>query len=130
MSARAGWTGLRAAPVTTLLVGVVCALVAGARAGEQGVVSALLGTVVVAVFFWSGLLPILLSRGQEDKAALGLAVLLVNYTLRLAVALLLLRGAAQADLVDERVLGVTIILATVTWTGTQVALLSRGQASV
>lgn len=119
------WTGLRLSPVTTLAVGLACAVVAGLRAGWPGVVSALLATTVVALFFWSGVVPILLSRGQEDRAAMGLAVLLVNYTLRLALALLFLRAAARADLVDPRVLGVTIIFTTLTWTGTQVALLGR-----
>lgn len=124
------WAAALGAPATTLAVGGVCAVVAGVQAGERGVVSALVGTAAVALFFWSGVLPLLLTRGQEDRAALGLAVLLVNYTLRLAVALLLLRGAESADLVDGRVLGITIILATVTWTATQVALLTRGSASV
>jgi ATP synthase protein I len=117
------------APLLTLLAGAVCAAVAGAQLGSRGVVSALLGTAVVVLFFWSGVLPILLSRGQEDKAALGLAVLLVSYTLRLALALLLLRLADRAGQVDGGAIGLTIIVCTVVWTSTQVALLSRSQST-
>jgi uncharacterized membrane protein len=124
------WTGPRAAPLTTLVAGSVCAAVAGLRTGEEGLVSALLGTALVCLFFWTGLLPILLTRGQEGRAALGLAVLLVNYTLRLALALLALRAAEHASLVDTRVLGVTVIVATLVWTSTQVALLGRDHPAV
>ena len=118
-------TGARAAPLTTLVAGLSCAALAGLQLGERGAVSALLGTAVVALFFWSGVVPILLSRGQEDKAALGLAVLLVNYTLRLALALLLLRATDGADLVHPRTLGLTIIVTTAVWTLTQVVLVGR-----
>ncbi len=117
------------APLLTLLAGAVCAVVAGVQLGDRGVVSALIGTAVVVLFFWSGVLPILLSRGQEDKAALGLAVLLVNYTLRLALALLMLRIADSEDLVDGTAIGLSIIVCTVVWTGTQVALLSRSEGT-
>ncbi|MCW2776727.1 MAG: hypothetical protein JWN17_452 [Frankiales bacterium] len=118
-------TGVQVAPLTTLATGAVCAVVGGVRLGERGVVSAALGAGVVLLFFWSGLVPILLSRGQEDRAAMGLAVLLVNYTLRLALALLLLRGADHAGLVHPRTLGLTVIATTIAWTTTQVALLGR-----
>lgn len=117
------------APQLTLLAGAVCAVVAGAQLGIRGVVSAVIGTAVVVLFFWSGVLPILLSRGQEDKAALGLAVLLVNYTLRLALALIMLRLADRAGQVDGGAIGLTIIVCTVVWTATQVALLSRSQGT-
>lgn len=121
--------GFVGAPLLTLLAGAVCTAVAGAQLGSRGVVSALLGTGVVVLFFWSGVLPILLSRGQEEKAALGLAVLLVNYTLRLALAVVLLRVADGAGQVHARTLGLTIIVCTVVWTGTQVALLSRSEGT-
>lgn len=127
---RRRWVGLLTPPVTTLLVGLVCAAVSGTRTGGQGAVSALLGTLVVASFFWTGLLPILLTRGQEHRAALGLAVLLVNYTLRLALALLALRAAEGASLIDTRVLGLSIIVATLTWTSTQVARLGRSDPAL
>lgn len=123
-------TGPRLAPLVTLVVGAVCALVVAPSGGTRGAVSALLGTAVVVLFFWSGLVPLLLTRGQEDRAALGLAVLLVNYTLRLALALLLLRAADTAGAVDPDVLGITIIVTTLVWTGSHVALLSRSRPTL
>ncbi len=124
-------TGPRLAPLVTLVAGLVCALVAASSGGGgRGAVSALLGTGVVVLFFWSGLVPLLLVRGQEDRAALGLGVLLVNYTLRLALALLLLRAADSAGAVDTEVLGITIIITTLVWTGAHVALLSRSRPTL
>jgi hypothetical protein len=121
---------LRTAGAAVVAVGLVCGAVAWPGAGERGLVSALLGTVVVLLFFWSGLLPLAITGGQEGRAALGLGVLLLNYTVRLALALLALRGAERAELIDPRVLGLTIIVTTLTWAGAQVALLGRGTARV
>jgi ATP synthase protein I len=123
------WTSTRLAPSVTLVVGLLCAVVGLLRGGQQGLVSALVGTAVVALFFASGALPLLVVRGQEDRAALGLGVLLVNYSTRLALTVLLLRAAARASLVDVRALGLTVIACTLAWSAAQVALLIRPGAS-
>ncbi len=122
-------TGLPTAAGATLALGVVCTVVAGLDSGATGAVSAAGGAALVALFFWTGLLPVLLTRGQEGRAALGLLVLLVNYTLRLVVALVGLQALERAGLIDPRVLGITVILATLVWTSAQVvALLGGGRA--
>lgn len=123
------WTPTRLAPAVTLAAGLACAVVAGTADGRRGWVSALLGTAVVALFFASGALPLLLVRGQEERAALGLGILLLNYSTRLALTVLLLRAAARASLVDVRALGLTVIACTLAWSAAQVALLLRPAAS-
>jgi len=113
------------APLVTLAVGVLCAAVAAGTVGGRGVPSALLATVVVAAFFWSGLVPLLVARVAPESAGLAMIILLTNYGLRLVLALVVLVAATRAGLVDAGAVGLTLIVCALTWTATQVALLTR-----
>ena len=117
--------GGRAAPLVTLVAGVACAAVAGVALGWLGVRSALLATALVASFFWSGLVPLLLARLSERAAALSMIVLLTNYALRLVLALVVLAAATRSGWVDGGAAGLTLIACSLSWVGTQVALLGR-----
>ena len=110
-----------AAPGATLAVGAAVCVAGGIAAGVSGAVSALLGLLVVLGFFLTGIVPLLLVRG-EDESSKGLAtgILLLTYTLRLAVAVAVLRVGAAADGLDRRWLGLSVIACALAWTGGQV----------
>ena len=101
MSRRRRWTAAWA-PSAALVAGLVVAAVGAADAGPRGAGSALLGTALVIGFLATGVVPLFLVRGQESSAALGAGVLLLNYTLRLAVAVLVLRVASRSEAVEPR----------------------------
>jgi hypothetical protein len=108
-------------PGATAAVGVLMALAGGLAAGASGAASALLGLLVVLGFFVTGIVPLLLVRG-EDESSKGLAtgILLLTYTLRLAVAVAVLRIGAAADSLDRRWLGLSVIACALAWTAGQV----------
>jgi hypothetical protein len=105
----------------TIVVGVTCSITAWFAVGVDGAASAAIGTVIVVGFFWSGTIPVVLTDSARLGAGAGLAVLLLTYTLRLAVVLLLLRLLSRADIVDRRWLGGTIIACALTWTGVHIS---------
>lgn len=117
-------TGLLArwpAACATVLAGLLCAAVAGAVSGVPGLLAAVIGTFVVLGFFSSGIVPLLVVRGTDDRAkGLATGILLLNYTLRLAVAVVLLRVGSTVGGVDRRWLGGSIIVGALVWTGAQV----------
>jgi hypothetical protein len=95
--------------------------------GARGAGSALLGTVLVVAFLAAGLVPLALVRGQQTSAAFGAGVLLLNYTLRLALAVLVLSAATRSDAVDPRWTAFAVIAAALAWTaGQAAAVLGRG----
>jgi hypothetical protein len=110
-----------AVPGATAAVGGLVAVAGGIAAGASGAVSALLGLLVVLGFFVTGIVPLLLVRG-EDESSKGLAtgILLLTYTLRLAVAVAVLRVGAAADALDRRWLGLSVIACALAWTTGQV----------
>ena len=119
----------RLAPVITLSAGLVSAAV-GAAAGVAGApLGALIAAVLVVGFFWTGAVPLLLF-GDGPRAGFGLVVLLVTYVTRLMVLLILLALVAGTDVADIRWLAVTVIVCTLVWVGTQVALVGRSRATL
>lgn len=132
MAERGGHAGARlgraaSPPVVTLLVGLLCGAAAASRLGTPGLVSALLATALVVGFLWTGRVPLLLAGGSGRWAAL--LVLLVNYALRLLVAVVVLRAAARAGIVVPPVVGGTIVACALAWTGALVALLLRSEGT-
>ena len=113
---RAAW-----APGASTLAGLAVTLVAAADAGLAGALSALLGTGLVVGFLATGLVPLFLLRGLEASRALAAGVLLLNYTLRLAVAVLVLQAALASDSVEPRWAGLAVIAGALAWTGGQAA---------
>jgi hypothetical protein len=79
----------------------------------------------VVGFFWSGTIPVRLTDGARLGPAAGLAVLLLTYTLRLALVLVALRLLSRAEIVDRRWLGGTIIACALTWTAMHVGTAVR-----
>lgn len=122
--------GPRAAPVTTLLAGGLSAI-AGAVAGVEGSGwAALLAAVVVLAFFWIGALPLLLVGGELSLAGVGFILLLMTYALRLVGLVVILTLVSRSDSVDIEWLALTLIVCTLVWVGTQVALVKRSRATL
>ena len=119
----------RLAPVTTLAAGLLSAAV-GATVGVAGApLGALIAAVLVVGFFWTGIVPLLLFGGGP-RAGFGLVVLLLTYVTRLLVLLVLLALVAGTDVADIQWLSVTVIVCTLVWVGTQVALVGRSRATL
>lgn len=114
------WPSHRVARWVTLAIGVVLSLVAWVAAGTEGLAGAAIATVVVVGFMSTGLIPMLLARGTPISAGVGAGMHLLTYTLRLAVALLVLVLVGRADFVDPQWVGVTIVATALTWTGVHV----------
>ncbi|CAN5701266.1 hypothetical protein BH24ACT13_BH24ACT13_00020 [soil metagenome] len=116
-------------------VGVLCLLLAAGVAGLPGVWGALAGVVVALGFLWSSAAPLTVARwdGSAETAgsrlSIGLGVLLLLYTLRLAVALLLLATASRVLPVDRTALGLSAIACALTWSLAHVVLAVRERVS-
>lgn len=113
------------ARLATVAVGVGCSIAAWVVAGADGAAAAAIATVIVVGFFWSGTIPVRLTDGARLGPAAGLAVLLLTYTLRLALVLVALRLLSRAEIVDRRWLGGTIIACALTWTAMHVGTAVR-----
>ncbi len=122
--------GPRTAPITTALAGAVSAVAGGFTEVEGRVLGALVATVVVLFFFWTGAIPVLLVGGDLSKAGLGYLVLMMTYALRLVALLVVLTATARSGAADTRWLALTVIACTLVWVGTQVALVGRSRATL
>jgi hypothetical protein len=109
----------------TFVVGLLCSVVGWVATGPEGLVSGLLATLLVVVFLWSGLVPLYVTRALESRVGVGLGVLLLTYTLRIALIVLVLRLAARSESLDGRWLGVTLIACALTWPAVHVAVVMR-----
>jgi hypothetical protein len=112
----------------TAVVGAVCALVAGAVAGIEGLLAGGLATVLVVAFFASGSIPLLVAGTTGLGAGPGAVLLLLTYTLRLMLVLAALTVAARADLVHGPSAGLTVIVCALAWCALQVAAVLRPSA--
>lgn len=122
--------GPRAAPLAVLLTGAVSA-VAGTVAGVDGApLAGLLAALVTLLFFWIGALPLLLVGGNLTLAGPGFLLLLMTYGLRLVGLVVALTVAERSGSVDTRWLALTVIVCTLVWVGTQVALVGRSRATL
>jgi hypothetical protein len=100
-------------------------------AGVEGApVAALVGAVVVLLFFWAGALPLLLVGGNLSLAGVGFLLLMMTYVLRLIGLVIALTVASRSDAVDTRWLALTVIGCTLVWVATQVALVGRSRATL
>ncbi len=109
----------------TLLAGAVCAAVAVPLVGARGAPSAALAAVLVIGFFRSGRLPLALAGGPVG--GLAVVVLLTNYVLRLALALLVLAAAVTVGWVDRRALGISVIVCSLAFVNGAVLQLVRAR---
>lgn len=119
---------MRGASLVTLAVGLAMSFAAWAAGGTDALAAGLAGTAVVIAFFWSGSIPVFLTRGREN-AGLGMGVLLLTYSLRIALVLLALTLVGRTEIVDERWLGATVIACALCWAAAHAAFALRGGTS-
>ena len=122
--------GPRAAPVTTMLAGVVSAGIGLGVDREGAVLAGLLAGVLVVLFFWTGALPLLLVGGDLSLAGIGFLMLMMTYALRLVGLAVALALAARSDAVDVRWLAFTLMACALVWVITQAALAGRSRVTL
>ncbi|MCW2621602.1 MAG: hypothetical protein JWL64_1204 [Frankiales bacterium] len=113
-----GVTGRRQTRFATgavLVVGGLVTVAATAVLGWSGLWSGLAAVVVVLAFFYAGLTPLKLTGVMGEKAAVGLMVLLLNYTFRLVAVLVVLVALGRSGRLDGDALGLTIIASALAW---------------
>ena len=113
----------------TLAVGLVCALVAWAVNGADGLLAASIGALLVVAFFASGRVPVFLAGQVALEARAGVALLITTYLLRLMLVFAALALAADSDRVHGPTLGVTLIVCTLAWSVLQLAVVLRARGS-
>jgi len=111
-------TASRVAPVvaSTFGVGLGCVALAGAVAGAHGALGAAYGGLLVLAFLGGGVVPLKLRGLEQGYAALGLPLLLLGYTTRVAAAALVLAQLRDTDQFDRRAFGLTLLACAATWT--------------
>lgn len=114
---------LRGAGVPTLLVGAVATVVSGLVVGTPGVIGAVLGTLIVVVFFSVGQL--VLGRVLRDNPQLAMTVAMTLYLVKIGVLFGLIILFAGTTAFDTKAFGLTIVACTLTWTVAEVWLFAR-----
>lgn len=122
--------GPRAAPVTTLLAGLVSGVLGLAADRDGALAGGLLAGVLVVLFFWIGALPLLMVGGQLSLAGVGFLMLMMTYALRLVGLAVALALASRSEAVDVRWLALTLIACSLVWVTTQAALVGRSRATL
>ena len=95
-------------------VGAVCTAVAGLVAGGRAALSAALAVAVVLAFLWFGQLPV--AQAARGRKRLGAVLLILGYTVRVALVVLALQLFFTSPTVDRRVFGVSVVLCALAWT--------------
>lgn len=98
----------------TLVAGLVCAVVAAATAGRDGLLAALVGLALVLGFLLVGQLPV--AQAARGRRVLATALLILLYTTRVLLLLLAFRIFTAADQVDLTSLGATVVVCALAWT--------------
>lgn len=115
----------RACALVTLAVGALCVLVSWFAVGGHGPGSALLGVVMVLVFFSAGSLPLAIA-GDGSKSGFAFLVLAMTYVLRILLGVVVYVVATRSPSIDRQAVGLTVIVCALAWVNTQVVLgLSR-----
>ncbi|MBC7632470.1 hypothetical protein [Aeromicrobium sp.] len=118
---------LRHSVLPALGVTLVCAVVAAFVVGAQGVGGALVGGVMVCVFFASS--PIVLGPISKVSPHLSLAVAMTFFLTKIialvALMTVLLDPEGLGRHLDRKALGVTVIVTTLAWTFLRVLASTR-----
>lgn len=115
----------RPALLLTLVAGAACAVAAALTAGGAALWSAVVATVLVIAFFASGSLPVLLARHLPPNGLAGAGVLIVTYSLRLALIFIALGVLTGIDGLDERWLGLSLMACALVYTLTYAVTMFR-----
>ena len=114
--------------IPAVLVGVITILVLLYLEGGFAARSAVLGAVLVLLFFAFG--QYVVGRVLATKPELGLGVAMLVYLTQLGVLLILIRVLRDVNWLDSRAFGISIITGTLAWTLGSVFTLSRHKTTV
>jgi hypothetical protein len=98
----------------TFLAGVVSAVVAAVTVGTSGLLAAAVAVGLVLGFLLVGQLPV--AQAARGRRGTGAALLLLLYSLRIAILLISFRIFYASDDLDRDVLGLSIIVCAAGWT--------------
>lgn len=116
---------LRTAGLATLAVGILSTILAGIFRGKDGLIGALVATVLVLVFFAAGNLVLNWALRAHPQVALSIALL--TYVVKIGVLFLLIIAFADTTLFNTKVFALVVVLCTITWTLAEVVLWSRAR---
>lgn len=119
---------VRGAALPTAAAGVLAAVVAGAVIGTAGAVGALLGALVVVVFFMAGQL--VLASVLRSNPAMGMSVAMVLYLIKIGVLLALLLLLQGVTIFDTKAFAFTILVCTLVWTAAEVWVFAKSNVLV
>ena len=112
-----------------LIVAVICMAVAGATAGEKGVVGAAVGAVIVLLFFASS--PLALGPVTKVSPQLSILVALTFFFTKVvalvALMVVLLDPEGVGEHLDKNALGGTVIVSTLAWTVFQIRAATKSR---
>ena len=114
---------LRGAALPTAIAGAAAAIIAGATLGSPAAVGALLGTVVVVIFFTVGQL--ILAWVLKHNPMMGMSVAMLLYIVKIGVLLGLLLLLVDVTAFNTKAFAMTVLLCTLVWTAAEVWLFSR-----
>lgn len=116
-------TIVRTAALPTAVSGLVLTAGVWAFGGGPAAVGALLGTVVVVVFFMIGQL--VLGSVLRNNPQMGLMVAMTLYIIKIGVLLGLLLLLQGTTAFDTKTFALTILACTLVWTACEVVIFSR-----
>jgi ATP synthase protein I len=114
--------------IPTVLVGGATAIFLFLTQGGFAGRSALLGAILVLLFFSFG--QYVVGRVLATKPELGLAVAMLVYLTQLGILLILIRVLRDVNWLDGRSFGIAIIAGTLAWTLGSVIMLSKHKTTV
>ncbi len=116
-------TIVRGAALPTAVVGLLITAGAWLWGGTAGGIGALLGTVVVVVFFMIGQL--VLGSVLKNNPQAGLMVAMTLYIIKIGVLLGLLLALQGTTAFNTKTFALTILACTLVWTACEVVIFSR-----
>jgi ATP synthase protein I len=109
---------LRRAGLGTAVAGVVVVVISGIVAGSSGAVGAILGTILVIVFFSVG--QFVLGAVLKSNPQMALTMALTLYLVKVGVLLLIIILFADTTLFNTKTFAAAILTGTLVWTVVEV----------
>ena len=109
---------LRRAGLGTAVAGVIVVVISGIVAGSSGAVGAILGTILVIVFFSVG--QFVLGAVLKSNPQMALTMALTLYLVKVGVLLLIIILFAETTLFNTKTFAAAILTGTLVWTVVEV----------
>jgi len=106
------------AAIPTILVAIAIAIAGYVLEGNPGLIGALVGAVIVLVFFTIG--QVLLDRVIKSNPTMALTVALSIYLIKIAVLFCLLLAFKNTTAFNTQIFAVSVLLCTLVWTFAEV----------